>query len=610
MLFPCQLALVIAAAALSSDAPLGPSLQTIGAEEPQLPGLELVPSPAQLAAIADETGWDELYARLQGNVPTGVGDAVAFAEASSGGSYGPDLSHPEFAGKNIVLKSGATGISGHATVVGQHFFGSSTGISPGPTEVRCYSASNFLGNGFLRGTVLINAPKQVNWRVQNNSWIGDGEDVSLLKYDYAIEEQDLFVASGVNNGTGPLDVPLFSHLYNGIAVGRSDGNHHAGGTLFGYGTNNRQKPELVAPASATSYATPLVSGAATLLRETAATHPLLATNPAALEPEVLKAVLMAGAEHRAGWANNALQTGATRGLATKPLDALWGADELDINNAHWILTGGEQLAASTAAAATATRHNGWSLAAVGASESRFWRFAVEAEKPYLSVLATWNRQVEPDFSDWSEPQIDLELWSVGAGGALTSMVGDAGLGLFAGGNVASASTRDNLEHLYATELAPGEYVLELARAADGVALPFDAAVAWELKCAEPFTYGVGKLTSGGSTPTMELRGVPSAAEDDFDLTVRGAEPNKSGLFFYGASQKSAPFFGGTLYVQGPLKRLPLVTTDANGDVTLPIAIDSAMIGEQRNYQFWFRDPLHPDGTTVGLSNAAEIVFCP
>jgi hypothetical protein len=61
---------------------------------------------------------------------------------------------------------------------------------------------------------------------------------------------------------------------------------------------------------------------------------------------------------------------------------------------------------------------------------------------------------------------------------------------------------------------------------------------------------------------------------------------------------------------GPIKRLPRVTTDANGYVELPIAIDAAMIGEQRNYQFWFRDPLHPDGTGVGLSNAVEIVFCP
>ena len=71
------------------------------------------------------------------------------------------------------------------------------------------------------------------------------------------------------NGGGPLSVPLLSHLFNGIAVGRSDGNHEAGGTLTGYDRADRMKPEMVAPASATSYATPLVSGASALLIETA-----------------------------------------------------------------------------------------------------------------------------------------------------------------------------------------------------------------------------------------------------------------------------------------------------------------------------------------------------
>jgi hypothetical protein len=573
--------------------------------------MTLFPGPGELAAIAGETGWDDLYARLEGAVPTGAGEIVAMAEAPSGTDYAPDVAHAEFAGKNIVLKSGPSAASGHATTVGQHYYGLFTGISPGPTEVRAYEASDFVGNGFLGGTVLSNMPKIVNWRIENNSWIGGGGNVLLLKYDYAIEDQDILVASGVNNGPGPLDVPLLSHLFNGIAVGRSDGNHHAGGTLPGYGDPGRQKPEMVAPAGATSFATPLVSGAGALLRETALTHALLAANPDALEPEVLKAALLAGAEHRLGWANNAPQSGPSRGLATQPLDALYGADELDVNNAHWILTGGERPTAASAALAPETRHNGWTLAPLAASESRYWRFEVEAEKPYVSVLATWNRLVPPSFSGgFDVPEVDLELWSVDGGGNLVSLVGDGGLSSFASGNVKSASAIDNLEHLYATELAPGAYVLEVARAADGVAASFDVAVAWELKCAEPFTYGTGKLTSTGLTPTMGFRGVPSHAEDDFEISVTDAEPDKAGIFFYGSGQNNAPFYGGTKLVMGPIKRLPMVTTDPDGYVELSIAIDAAMIGAKRNYQFWFRDPLHPDGTGVGLSNAVEIVFCP
>jgi hypothetical protein len=35
-----------------------------------------------------------------------------------------------------------------------------------------------------------------------------------------------------------------------------------------------------------------------------------------------------------------------------------------------------------------------------------------------------------------------------------------------------------------------------------------------------------------------------------------------------------------------------------------------MPGTTRYYQFWFRDPFHPDGTNVGLSAALEVKFCP
>ncbi len=33
-----------------------------------------------------------------------------------------------------------------------------------------------------------------------------------------------------------------------------------------------------------------------------------------------------------------------------------------------------------------------------------------------------------------------------------------------------------------------------------------------------------------------------------------------------------------------------------------------MVGVQRNYQLWFRDPNHPDGTGVGLSSAVDVTF--
>jgi hypothetical protein len=34
-----------------------------------------------------------------------------------------------------------------------------------------------------------------------------------------------------------------------------------------------------------------------------------------------------------------------------------------------------------------------------------------------------------------------------------------------------------------------------------------------------------------------------------------------------------------------------------------------MVGTDRYFQFWFRDPAHPDGTTVGLTNGVKVGFC-
>ena len=43
-------------------------------------------------------------------------------------------------------------------------------------------------------------------------------------------------------------------------------------------------------------------------------------------------------------------------------------------------------------------------------------------------------------------------------------------------------------------------------------------------------------------------------------------------------------------------------------MTTPVAVDPTMVGTERYYQLWYRDPQHPDGTGVGLSSALRVVF--
>lgn len=564
---------------------------------------------AAAQTIPDETGLTKLIQRLgAGNQPTGAGVVAALAEAPGPG-FLPDPSDPQFAGKTIVPMSGGSGISGHATVVGHHYFGLSTSIAPGIGTIHAWEASSWLGPGFLNGTGGA-LPKQAVFKVINHSWIGAGIDPnkSLRKLDYAVEEQQFVTVVGVNNGIGPLDFPLLAHGFNLIAVGRSDGQHHAGTTGLGMDGAGRQKPELVAPAGATSFATPLVSGAAALLVETARTHPALAGDPTAERADLLKAVLMAGAEHRAGWTNNAPSSGPLRGTTTTPLDPLWGADEIDVDLSHWILTGDREPAAAGLPASASARHAGWDLVQLASGDSRWLRFSVAAGSPRTSVMAAWHRRVAVNFASYELPDLDLELWRVDGFGQLHSLVGHAGLPYFTGGNVQSASPVENVEHLYLTALAPGEYALELRRLPDGFG-EWNVALAWSISCAEPIAYGAGKVSSVGTLPQLSWRSFPSVAASQFTLEVTQAVPNMVGLAFHGSGQASTPLYGGTLLVQPPVVRLPAVMLDAAGAATISVPMVASWAGTTRNFQFWFRDPTHPDGWGVGLTNGVEVVFC-
>lgn len=565
---------------------------------------------ANAQSTADLTGLTALRARLGAPLtPTGAGVRVGQVEAPAPG-FMPDPAHPEFVGKVFNALSPMPATSGHATAVGQYYFGAATGISPGPVDVDCYEANNWLLTGFLNGGGAT-PPHTALFKVLNNSWIGAGggtANIQMRKLDSAIDAQGLLVASGVNNGAGVLDVPLLSHAFNGLAVGRSDGQHRSGPTLAGFDRPGRMKPEIVAPAGATSFATPLIAGGATLLVETARTWPSLVADPDAERPEVIKAALLAGAEHRSGWSNGPPSSGATRGATTTPLDPVWGADELDVNHAHWILTGGAQPSAATAASALPVPHAGWERVLTTSASSRFWRFDVESPKPFVSIVATWNRQTSANFGSFSRPEFDLELWAIDGSGALTSLVGDGGLTAFNGGNVLSASSVDNVEHLYLNGLQPGAYVLELRRTSDLLA-PWRVAVAWELRCADPLAYGSGKITSLGQEARLGFEGFASQAQDDFDLRVTQAVPNVAGVAFWGLSQAATPFQGGVKWVASPTQRMGVVQTDANGSVAIHVAIDPTMVGQTRYYQFWFRDSAHLDGTTVGLTNGLAVSFC-
>jgi len=129
----------------------------------------------------------------------------------------------------------------------------------------------------------------------------------------------------------------------------------------------------------------------------------------------------------------------------------------------------------------------------------------------------------------------------------------------------------------------------------------------------PSPYCTGKTSSQGCAPTVDWGGSPTAdGPDDFLVLTRNAAPAKPGLFFWGQNGPvAAPFLGGTLCVLPPLVRTPVQLSSGPAPCAAGYAhhFDQATMasaglapGAQVHGQFWMRDPAHPDGTGVVLTD--------
>lgn len=433
---------------------------------------------AQLSSTEKEDiGFSSLQSALGGLMPTGAGVSVSQIEAPPLGSsnYRPDTSL--FPGKTFSFPSGgATGISGHASTVGAYFYGSNSlapaiGASANADNVTVYEVNDWLQSGFLRYTTTSALPAVESNDIQNHSWIGttgnSTTDTQILqRMDFAIARDDFVAVFGLNNGSGTTLPNLMGQSYNGITVGLSNGNHSRGTTTIdGPG---RTKPDIVVPTSATSWAAPTVSSAAGLIISAARATPALAN---AQTSEMVKSLLLAGAskdepEFGGNWTHS----------STQPLDSVYGAGELDIENSYDILTAGE-FNSSTSSSAEET---GWDFGAASSSSARYYFFDIHSDPESFTAVIAWNISVTAtdtlagfgtnySFSSIL-PNLDLKLYAA-SGFAIGSLLG------------ASVSTTDNVELIYLTELASGRYALEVTSNTTGT----DYGLSWTTVVPEPAT---------------------------------------------------------------------------------------------------------------------------
>lgn len=438
------------------------------------------------ADVAEDIGLDALLERVGPDaMPTGAGVRLAQVEADESGNYAPDESDSQFDGKTIHYQSGATGASFHATNVCQWMCGSEWGPAPGVMDIHCWSLSDWCLEGFLKANFTSDFPPAGTPNFIKNfnlSWIGsfgsaNNNQQVLRRADYVVQRDNVLMCHGVG-GAGQEGIPLMTCMFNGLSVGQRNGEHLTADTTSSIEGGGRMRPEIVGPLGTSSAATGLVSGAVALLVETAREDDSLDSQ--AEDTEVIKALLLAGAthiDHAGPWANGAVTEGPQRGESVRPLDDTLGAGMLNVDRSHRMLTSGRTWGGLYPTSPAAAGLRGWDHAFCLSGSSRWWSFDIDGRVENATIAITWNRIVNDEFTGYSMGNVDLELWRLDAQGAYRSLVGDAGLTAFEGGNVTSESEVDNVELLSVDGLSPGTYVLELRHLSSGVS-SISAGVAW------------------------------------------------------------------------------------------------------------------------------------
>lgn len=432
------------------------------------------------AGYLDDIGLTDLRARDATLDGSGVTVAQVEADYITAGDWqtdpadtGLDASKFKYFESTSPYPTGTTFTSSkesnHANRVGALFFGLTTGtkgingIAPEVASIDMYSAS-YHPNSIVSDQVSTDA------KVINYSFVftTQSDNIDLVYDSYATRYNALFcngIFTDANNDpavTTLITSPASS--YNCIAVGVvNDVNI----TSLADG---RSKPDIVAPsngslANYTSYTTPVVSGAATLLiqsanRGDADTAENIETESDASDIRTIKALLLNSATKPSGWSHT----------STHPLDTTNGAGILEVNQAQLQLAAGkysetvdDSLTISGADHLPPSNSNntasntGWNLSSLTNSRVQGqWRDATDhyffncdaanASTFNLTATLAWNRNLNRTNIN------NLDLFLYKEDGTLVA---------------SSVSTVDNVEHLYELALDPGRYVLQVHKPESG-----------------------------------------------------------------------------------------------------------------------------------------------
>ena len=340
----------------------------------------------------------------------------------------------------------------HADNVANDFYGMQYGVATNVSHVNVFDAYTFLPY-YIASSIPI-TPQVVN---QSFTYAGNFDNVNQAFDNYADQNGVLFVS-----GAGFIGSPIYSPAssFNGIAVGV----YNNSASTYGPTPDGRSKPDITAwgnQDNATSYSTPLVSGAAAVLLQAGARGDGGADTNGATNMRIIKALLINGAVKPLDWTNS----------PTAPLHTVYGAGNLNLLNSYEQLTGGKHTYTSaslpdvgsahvpsglvssfTQSATNASPLRGWDLNTITSSGTadavNDYYFAVTNAPAGGAYTATatlvWNRQS----GQLAINKLGVFLYNATTGQLITC----------------STSRVDNVQHVYVPRLAPGLYDLQVWKA--------------------------------------------------------------------------------------------------------------------------------------------------
>lgn len=437
-----------------------------------------------------DIGYAALQASLGIDIPTGAGVNVVQVEAPIGTDadgkaiFAPDSTQSQFSGKTITVPvPGSPTASGHATGVAGLFYGNSA-IANGIGNITVYEVNDWIAT--LSNPTNGRAAAPVNGsRIANHSWVGNGntpvDTAAILRLvDRQVVRNEYIQIVGMANGAS--DYALLGGAYNTIAVGRTDGHHDYGSDAVDSSyVAGRTRPDLVAPQSTTSAATPLVSAAAALLVETghngaaslsdgSSSISGVGTVYDAERSETIKAALMAGADRfTSNTSTNANITDyrAAGHQTLNGLDDRFGAGQLNVFNSYRIIAAGEQNSVEDGGSAN-IGYFGFDYDAAfggsaGSNATASYHFVADADLQ-MAVSLVWNLGVSNDSAmTTSLHNLDLALFD------LTSQ------------SIAaySESDVDNSENLWVS-LTNGHSYQLLVKSGESGNFSWDYSLAWRM----------------------------------------------------------------------------------------------------------------------------------